>query len=79
MKTDGDLGNPSVYVPLDTRTVDRNVRPLEDCFGTQRDKRWFSKDAFRGLRRPLGIEACPPGGFAEAFYGRRIIICPCMR
>jgi hypothetical protein len=48
MKTDGDLGNPSVYVPLDTRTVDRKVRLLEDCCGAQRDKSWFSEDAFRG-------------------------------
>ena len=49
MKTDGDLGNPNVYVPLDARTVDRKVRLLEDCFGSQRDKRWFSEDTFRGF------------------------------
>ena len=74
MKTDGDLGNPNVYVPLDTRTVDRKVRLLEDCFGTQRDKRWFSEVAFCGLLRLLGIESCAPSGYAEAFYGRRIVI-----
>jgi LmbE family N-acetylglucosaminyl deacetylase len=74
MKTDGDLGNPNVYVPLDTRTVDRKLRLLEDCFGTQRDKRWFSGDAFRGLLRLRGIEAGAPSGYAEAFYGRKIVI-----
>jgi hypothetical protein len=58
-KTDGDLGNPDVYVPLDTRTVDRKVRLLEGCFDTRRDKRSFSEDAFRVLVRLLGIEACP--------------------
>jgi LmbE family N-acetylglucosaminyl deacetylase len=74
MKTDGDLGNPNVYVPLDTRTVDRKVRLLEDCFGSQRDKRWFSEEAFRGLLRLRGVEAGAPSGYAEAFYGRRIVI-----
>jgi hypothetical protein len=39
VKTDGDLCNPNIYLPLDIRTVDGNVRLLEDCFGTQRDKR----------------------------------------
>ena len=47
LKIDGDLGNPNVYVPLDAATVRRKIRLLTDCFGTQRDKRWFSEDAFR--------------------------------
>jgi LmbE family N-acetylglucosaminyl deacetylase len=51
IKTDRDLGNANVYVRLGTRTVDRKVRLLEGCFGTQRDKRWFSEEAFRGLLR----------------------------
>ena len=79
MKTDCGLGKPNVYGPLDTHTVDRNVRLLEDCFGTKRDGRRFSEDGFRGLLRLLGIEARPPGGYAEAFYGRRIIISVGMR
>ena len=49
MKVDGDLGNPNVYVALDATTVDRKVRLLDDCFGSQRDRRWFSEAAFRGL------------------------------
>jgi hypothetical protein len=74
MKIDGDLGNPNVYVPLDAATVDRKVRLLEDCFGTQRDKRWFSEDAFRSLMRLRGVEAGAPSGYAEAFYGRKLVI-----
>jgi len=74
MKTDGDLGNPNVYVPLDEATVRRKTRLLDDCFGTQRDKRWFSEDAFRGLMRLRGVEAVSPTGFAEAFYGRKLVI-----
>ena len=51
IKTDRDLGHANVYVSLDTRTVDHKVRLLVDCFGAQRDKRWSSEEAFRGLLR----------------------------
>jgi LmbE family N-acetylglucosaminyl deacetylase len=74
MKLDGDLGNPNVYVPLDAATVRRKLRLLEDCFGSQRDKRWFDEEAFRGLMRLRGIEAGSPTGYAEAFYGRKLVI-----
>jgi LmbE family N-acetylglucosaminyl deacetylase len=74
MKIDGDLGHPNVYVPLDEAAVRRKVALLEACFGTQRDKRWFSEDAFRGLMRLRGVEAVSPTGFAEAFYGRKLIL-----
>jgi LmbE family N-acetylglucosaminyl deacetylase len=74
MKVDGDLGNPNVYVPLDEKTVRRKTSLLMDCFGTQRDKRWFSEDAFRGLMRLRGIEAGSSSGYAEAFYGRKMLI-----
>ena len=73
MKLDGDLGNPNVYVPLDAATVRRKVSLLNGTFGSQRDKRWFSEDAFRGLMRLRGIEAGSPSGYAEAFYGRKVV------
>lgn len=74
MKLDGDLGNPNVYVPLDAATVNRKVKLLADCFGSQRDKRWFNDEAFRALMRLRGVEAGSPSGYAEAFYGRKIVI-----
>lgn len=74
MKVDGDLGRPNVYVPLDAATVGRKVRVLEACYGSQRDKRWFSEDAFRGLMRLRGVEAGAPSGFAEAFHGRKLVL-----
>jgi LmbE family N-acetylglucosaminyl deacetylase len=74
LKTDGDLGQPNVYVPLDMTTVRRKVSILLQSFGTQRDKRWFNEDAFRGLLRVRGVEALSPSGYAEAFYGRKLIL-----
>jgi len=74
MKKDGDLGQPNTYVPLDEETVYRKIQLLMDGFGSQRDKSWFSEDAFLGLMRLRGIEACAPSGYAEAFYGRKIVL-----
>lgn len=74
MKVDGDLGRPGVYVALDAATVRRKVATLEACFGTQRDRRWFSEDAFRGLMRLRGVEAGAPSGYAEAFYCRKLVL-----
>jgi LmbE family N-acetylglucosaminyl deacetylase len=74
IKKDGDLGRPNTYVPLDEATVQRKVELLMQGFGSQRDKSWFSEDAFLGLMRLRGIEACSPSGYAEAFYGRKIVL-----
>lgn len=74
LKLDGDIGNPNVYVALDEATVKRKMNLLMSSFGSQRDKRWFTEDAFRGLMRIRGIEAGAPAGYAEAFYGRKIVI-----
>jgi LmbE family N-acetylglucosaminyl deacetylase len=74
MKLDGDLGNPNVYVPLSLATVGRKARILKDCFRTQRDKRWFSDDAFRALMRLRGVEAGAASGLAEAFYCRKLVL-----
>jgi LmbE family N-acetylglucosaminyl deacetylase len=74
MKLDGDLGNPNVYVGLDATTVRRKLDIVTGSFASQRDKRWFSDDVFRGLMRLRGVEAGAPSGYAEAFYGRKIVI-----
>jgi LmbE family N-acetylglucosaminyl deacetylase len=74
MKVDGDLGRPNLYVALDEPTVTRKIAVLEECFGSQRDRRWFSEDAFRGLMRLRGIEAIAPSGYAEAFYARKLAL-----
>jgi LmbE family N-acetylglucosaminyl deacetylase len=74
MKIDGDLGNPNVYVALDAQTVDRKVRLIDECYGSQRDKRWFDPEAFRSLMRLRGIEAGATSGYAEAFYSRKVVL-----
>jgi LmbE family N-acetylglucosaminyl deacetylase len=70
-KFDGDLGSPNCFVPLTKTTCDRKVQILESVFGSQRDKHWFSSETFIGLMRLRGLECRAPGGYAEAFFGRK--------
>lgn len=73
-KFDGDLGSPSVFVPLTRAQVQRKIRLLMGVYGTQRSKRWFTEETFSGLMRLRGIECNAPAGYAEAFYGRKLLL-----
>lgn len=74
VKYDGDTGSPNVFVELTRPIVDRKTRHLLKCFGTQRDKQWFSADTFAGIARLRGVQCAARGGFAEGFYARKLSI-----
>ena len=61
-------------MPLDSSTCERKVEYLNAAFGSQRDKHWFSAETFMGLMRLRGMECRAPGGYAEAFYSRKITL-----
>jgi LmbE family N-acetylglucosaminyl deacetylase len=73
-KYDGDLGQPNLFIPLDTETCETKIRFLMEAFQTQRNKRWFDPQTFRGLMRLRGMESNAPSGFAEAFYCRKMVL-----
>jgi LmbE family N-acetylglucosaminyl deacetylase len=73
-KYDGDLGAPNFFVPFNQKISARKIKYLMDCFRTQRDKHWFTKDTFQGLMRLRGVEANSPGKYAEAFYSRKLVL-----
>ena len=73
-KYDGDLGRPSVFVPLDSELCERKVQYLMDTFESQRSKRWFQSDTFFSLLRLRGMECNAPSGYAEAFYCRKFML-----
>ncbi len=73
-KYDGDLGRPNCYVPLSPAQCAAKIRLLMSSFGSQRSKRWFTPDTFRGLLRLRGIESGAPSGFAEAFHLHKFVI-----
>ncbi len=73
-KYDGDLGRPSVYVPLALEVMERKCSLLLEVFVSQGTKRWFSRELFRGLMRIRGMECNAPSGYAEAFHARKLVV-----
>jgi len=73
-KYDGDLGTPSVFVPLEPESYEKKVSYLMESFGSQRSKRWFQPETFLALMRLRGMECNAPSGYAEAFYCRKLVL-----
>ena len=73
-KWDGDLGRPSVYVPVGEAMIERKVDLLHRHFPSQATKQWFDRDTFRGLARLRGLESNSPTRFAEAFYAPKLAL-----
>lgn len=73
-KYDGDLGQPSVFVPLQTEVCEKKVNFIMDAFESQRSKSWFQRDTFLSLMRLRGMECNAPSGYAEAFYCRKLVL-----
>jgi LmbE family N-acetylglucosaminyl deacetylase len=73
-KYDGDLGRPNVFVALEQAQCMRKVEALMKFFPSQKSKYWFTEDTFWGLLRVRGVEARAPGGYAEGFYCRKLVL-----
>jgi LmbE family N-acetylglucosaminyl deacetylase len=73
-KYDGDMGQPSVFVPLDMELCQKKVSNLMEAFASQRSKRWFQPETFLSLMRLRGMECNSPSGYAEAFYCRKLTL-----
>jgi LmbE family N-acetylglucosaminyl deacetylase len=55
-KYDGDLGQPSVFVPLEPELYQLKVAYIVDAFKSQKTKRWFCEETFLALMRLRGME-----------------------
>jgi LmbE family N-acetylglucosaminyl deacetylase len=73
-KYDGDLGQPSVFVPLEAEVCRKKVRFLMDAFQSQSSKQWFDERTFFSLMRLRGIESNAVSGHAEAFHCRKLVL-----
>jgi LmbE family N-acetylglucosaminyl deacetylase len=73
-KYDGDIGQPSVFVPLSADICNKKVQLIMDTFQSQHAKRWFQPETFQSLMRLRGMECNAPSGYAEAFYCRKLVI-----
>jgi LmbE family N-acetylglucosaminyl deacetylase len=72
-KWDGDLSTPNLYAPVTARAAQRKVSFLTRAFASQRHRDWFGEGVFMGLMRLRGMECRAPSGFAEAFFGRKLV------
>lgn len=73
-KYDGDMGQPNMFVPIESEVCERKVRYLMEAFQSQQSKHWFAPDTFRSLMRLRGMECNAPSGYAEAFYCRKLVL-----
>ena len=73
-KYDGDLGQPNLFVPLESEVCEKKVRYIMDAFPSQRRKQWFRQDTFLSLMRLRGMECNARSGYAEAFYCRKLTL-----
>ncbi|HEY3731879.1 MAG TPA: PIG-L deacetylase family protein [Steroidobacteraceae bacterium] len=73
-KYEGGLTTPSCYVALTRAQVERKISILWSSYATQRAKRWFTAETFRGLMRLRGIESGGDTGWAEGFHASKLLL-----
>ncbi len=71
-KSDGDFGQPNLFVSLSREQAHDKVRLLLKHFRSQASKHWFDSETFLGLMRLRGMECA--SRYAEAFYCRKCTI-----
>jgi LmbE family N-acetylglucosaminyl deacetylase len=71
-KWDGDLGQPNIYVPVNSKDAKAKVDTLMKSYPSQANKDWYGRDTFMAMLRLRGLECRSPSGYAEAFYGRKL-------
>ncbi len=74
IKYDGDLGIPNCFVHLDKDICRRKIDYIRDSFKTQKEKDWFTPDAFLSILRIRGIESKAPQKYAEGFHCRKLVL-----
>ena len=73
-KWDGDIGCPSVYVPLPGNLARRKVELLHKCYPSQHGRDWWDDEVFLGLARLRGMEC--RARYAEAFRCTKSVLVP---
>ena len=73
-KYDGDMGQPNVFVPIESEVCQKKVHTIMNAFTSQCHKHWFQPETFFSLMRLRGMECNAPSGYAEAFYCRKLLL-----
>lgn len=73
-KYEGDLGQPNVYVTLPEAVARKKIDVALRHYATQAGKNWFRAETFEAVMRLRAIECNSPTGWAEGFYGRKLVL-----
>jgi LmbE family N-acetylglucosaminyl deacetylase len=73
-KWDGDIGQPNVYIPVSSGSLQRKIDLLFSHFGSQGSKQWFDAETFLGLARLRGMECRASERYAEAFFAHKLTL-----
>ncbi len=73
-KYEGDLGAPNVFVPLAEAFMQKKLELIWECFESQRDKPWFSKEQLAAVALLRGLECKSGERYAEGFYSRKAVL-----
>ncbi|MDN5930155.1 MAG: PIG-L family deacetylase [Pseudonocardia sp.] len=72
LKWDGDLSQPTAYLPLAEPVLREKVAKLHEHYGSQRDRSWFDPETFSGLARIRGVQC--HARYAEAFHVSKLVL-----
>jgi LmbE family N-acetylglucosaminyl deacetylase len=72
IKWDGDLAQPTVYLPLAEPVLREKISKLHEHYGSQRDRSWFDAEVFGGLARLRGVQC--HARYAEAFHIAKLVL-----
>jgi len=73
-KYDGDIGNPTVFVPLTRDQMRQKIETISRHFPSQAGRDWFNDETFLAMARIRGVGCHAPEGLAEAFYTKKIVL-----
>jgi LmbE family N-acetylglucosaminyl deacetylase len=74
LKWEGDLNQPSVYLPVPSPVLEEKIDLLFEHYGSQSAHPWFDREAFSGLARVRGVQC--HARYAEAFHISKLVIGP---
>ncbi|MFC4947230.1 PIG-L deacetylase family protein [Pseudonocardia sp. GCM10023141] len=72
LKWEGDLKQPSTFLPLAEPVLREKVAKLHEHYGSQRDRTWFDAEVFAGLARIRGVQC--HARYAEAFHVAKLVL-----
>ncbi|KAA2261187.1 PIG-L family deacetylase [Solihabitans fulvus] len=70
-KWDGDLAQPTAFVPLDPEVAEAKSALLLEHYRSQHGRSWFDRETFLGLLRLRGVQC--QARYAEGFFVDKLV------